>query len=87
MSVIVSGPRRVYVLLFLCRRVADACASCHRAVSAAEHALGADGQRRGGRDCGSLCRLVMAVRLHRVLWRRVAGVSLLVLDPQPAGGQ
>ena len=34
--------------------------------------------------CGPLCRIVMAVRLHRIFCRRLIGLSLLVLEPNPA---
>jgi len=85
-SVVVSGPRRVYVLLLFWQRLVDACATCPRALSSAGRALGAGDSSHVTPDCGPLCRLVLAVRLQRVLWRRLIGVRLLVLDSGPSAG-
>ena len=80
MSVMLCGPRRVYVLLVLWERLVDGCGTCPRALSSGTRVLGADGTGRAEPGCGPLCRLVMAVRVQRVLWKRLIGVNVLVLD-------
>jgi len=74
------GPRRVYVLLVLWERLVDGCGACPGALSSGARILGAPGDGRGVPGCGPLCRLVMAVRLQRVFWKRLIGVNVLVLD-------
>jgi len=56
------------------------------ALNASWRALGAGDSSHVTPDCGPLCRLVLAVRLQRVLWRRLIGVRLLVLDSGPSAG-
>ena len=77
MSVILSGPRRVYVVLLFWQKLADPCTACARVLSGVERALGAEPSTTGIPRCQSFC-----LRLHRVLWRHLVGLSLLVLDPQ-----
>ncbi len=80
MSLVLCGPRRVYVLLVLWERLADGCGACPRALSSGTRVLGGQPAATAGSGCGPLCRLVMAVRLQRVLWKRLIGVNVLVLD-------
>jgi hypothetical protein len=82
MSFILSRPKRIYVLLLFWERLADPCLGCVRALSRIPRAMGNEEWQKGGARCESICRLVLTVRLQRILWRRLVGVSLLVLDPQ-----
>ncbi len=82
MSVILSGPRRVYVVLLFWERVADVCSACPRALSRVEQAVGAERSTNGGARCDALWRQVATVRLQRILGRRFIGLRLLVLEPQ-----
>lgn len=83
MSFIVSGPRRVYVLMLFCQRLRNPCAGCPRALSRAARTIGADPPDGAVPPCADPCHLVLTIRLHRILWRRLVGLSLLVLDAQP----
>lgn len=76
MSFIVSGPRRVYVVMLFCQRLRNTCAGCPRALSRAARTIGA------GPPCADPYHLVLTIRLHRIVWRRLVGLSLLVLDAQ-----
>jgi hypothetical protein len=81
MSFILLGPKRVYVVLLCCQKLADPCcvlrrsfAEIDRAFGAEQPAYGRDGDAAGG-------RLVTAVRCYRIFWERLIGLSLLVIDP------
>jgi hypothetical protein len=82
-SLIVSGPRRVYVIMLLWERVAGACAGRLHALSRIAGAIGAEPAVAGDRRSESVCHLILSVRLCRVLWKRLIGLRVLVLDPQP----
>ncbi|MBI2218721.1 MAG: hypothetical protein HYU51_15640 [Candidatus Rokubacteria bacterium] len=73
-----SGPRRTYVMLLFWQRITDPCAGCGQALARAGAALGNE-PAVGGAACEQPCRLLLAVRLHRILWRRLVGLTLLVL--------
>ncbi len=83
MSLILSGPKRIYVLLLFWQRLTDPCATCPRCLERVGEALGTGGPRQNRNGCEPLCRVLMACRVSRVLRRRLIGLSLLVLDPQP----
>lgn len=83
MSLIVSGPRRVYVIMLLWERVAGACAARPHALSRVAGTIGAEPAITGARRSESVCHLILSVRLCRVLWTRLIGLRVLVLDPQP----
>ena len=82
MSLIVSGPRRVYVIMLLWERVAGACAGRLHALSRGAGAIGAEPAVTGARRNESVRHLVLSVRLCRVLWKRLIRFRVLVLDPQ-----
>lgn len=75
MSLILSAPRRVYVLLLFWQRVNPW--SGH-ALLRTERTIGVDSPGDGH----SLCHVVAAVRWQRILWRRFVGLSFLILDSQ-----
>ncbi len=81
MSLILLGPKRVYVVLLFWQRVPDPRGAWRRALAQIERALGSEGAGDDEGGCTSACRLVMAVRWSRVLWERLIGLSRLVLDP------
>jgi hypothetical protein len=87
MSLILSGPKRIYVLLLFWHRLADPCATCPRSLVRAGQALGADDPKADGSGCIRFCRVVMACRIFRVFWRRLIGLSLLVFELPPSHGQ
>ena len=78
MSVVLSGPRRVYVLLLFCQRVGWEAVGA-RLLSPVERAPDVP-SGRGATPVSALCRPVMALRLRRVLWSRLVGFSVLVFD-------
>lgn len=82
MSLILSGPKRIYVLLLFWERLADPCATCPRSLARAGHALGTEDSGTNGNRCAPFCRVVMACRVSRILWRCLIGLSFLVLDPR-----
>jgi hypothetical protein len=83
MSLILSGPKRIYVVLLFWERLADPCATCPLSLVRVGQAWGVDQPPRDHHGCKPLCRVIMGWRIARILWRRLIGVSLLVLDPQP----
>jgi hypothetical protein len=81
MSLILLGPKRVYVVWLFWQRGPDPRGAWRRALAQMDRALGGEGP---GSDEGGgppTCRLVMAVRWSRVLRERLIGLSRLVLDP------
>lgn len=84
MSVVVSGARRLYVVLFFWQRLAEPCSGCLRSLSRAVSALGATETAATAPPCLPVCRLVVRLGLQRVLRRRLIGFSVLVLDPPAA---
>ena len=85
MSLILSGPRRIYIMLLFWERLADPCLGCPHALLRIQRAMGAEEPPNGAARCESICRLVLTVRLQRIPWRRLVGLSLLVLDHQMGG--
>ena len=86
MSLILSGPKRIYVLLLFWERLTDPCATCPRSLSRIGQALGVEEAGEDRKGCGPFCRVIVACRLSRILWRRFVGLSLLVLEPERATG-
>jgi hypothetical protein len=86
MSVLVSGPRRVFVMLVLWERLTDACLGCPRALARLEQAVGAcpDSRARGSAPGW---RQTVWIRLQRVLCGRLIGLQLLVLEPDVERGR
>jgi hypothetical protein len=82
MSLILSGPKRIYVLLLFWQRLADPCADCPLSLERIGKAMGVEDLREDRNGCDPLCRVVMSWRVARILRRRFIGLSLLVLDPQ-----
>lgn len=80
MSVVVSGPRRVYVLLLFWQRLTERCATCPRSLSRIGDAIGVSEAQGAVPPCDALCRPVMRVGLRRVFWRRLIGLTFLILD-------
>lgn len=83
MSVILSGPRRVYVVLLMWCRVDDASPAALPALSEIDRAIGSGDPRRREQHAGSIAHAVLTVRLQRILWRRLVGLSLLVFHSSP----
>ncbi len=83
MSLMLSGPRRVYVLLLVWQRLGEPRATSFRTLSRAERAMGAEPPERSDAPCGVPCRLVLTMRVQRAIGRRLVGLSLLVLDAAP----
>jgi hypothetical protein len=81
MSVLVSGPRRVFVMLVLWERLADACPGCPRALARLEQAVGAAAPSRA-RWGAPGWRQTVWIRLQRVLCGRLVGLHLFVLEPE-----
>jgi len=86
MSLILSGPKRIYVLLLFWERNADPCAGCPCSLSRVSQTLGAEESGEDANGCVPLCHVLMACRIFRTLWGRLIGFSLLVLKPQSAHG-
>ena len=82
MSLILSGPKRIYVLLLFWQRLAEPCAVCPLSLARMGQVLGAEDSREDGNGCSPFCRIVMAWRISRIFWRRLIGLSLLVLEPE-----
>jgi hypothetical protein len=87
MSVVVSGPRRLYVVLLFWQRLTEPCSACPRSVSRAASALGAREAPATAGPCNPVCRVVVRLGLQRVLWRRLIGFSVFVLDPRRSAGK
>jgi hypothetical protein len=83
MSLILSGPKRIYVLLLFWQRLADPCATCPRSLARAGHALGVQSIQGDRNPCAVFCRVVMAWRALRIVRRRLIGLSLLVRPSPP----
>jgi hypothetical protein len=78
MSVVISGPRRVFVMLVLWERLAGASViGCRRALARLEQAIGAPMPP----DRAPGWRQTVWIRLQRVLWGRLVGLHLFVLEP------
>jgi hypothetical protein len=82
MSVLVSGPRRVFVLLLLWERLADVgVAGCRRVLTRLEQAIGASPHAPQSGWAGPGWHQTIWIRLQRVLWGRLVGLHLFVLEP------
>jgi hypothetical protein len=81
MSVLVSGPRRVFVMLVLWERLTDVCLGCPRALARLEQAVGASPPLPHARWGAPGWRETVWIRLQRVLCGRLVGLQLLVLEP------
>ena len=65
MSVILSEPRRASPVALA-------------ALSEIDRALGSGNLRRPAQHAGSIAHAVLSVRLQRLLWRRLIGLSFLI---------
>ena len=81
MTLILLGSKRVYVALLFWQRVTDPRCALSHSLAQIDRALGGEGPGYCGEGCESGCRLVMAVQLHRMIWERLIGLSLLVFEP------
>ena len=81
MSFIFLGPKRVYVVLLCCQKLADPCCVLRRSFAEIDRVFGTEQPAYGGTGDTSGGRLVTAVRYYRILWERLIGLSLLVIDP------
>lgn len=84
MSVILSGPRRIYVVLLMWHRVDSASLVGWRTLAEIDRAIshGVPG-RSHERLSRSVFRTVLTVRLQRIFWRRLIGLSLLMFHCSP----
>jgi hypothetical protein len=71
MSFILLGPKRVYVVLLCCQKLADPCCALCRSLAEIDQAFGTEELAYGedGRAAGG--RLVTAVRCYRIFWERL----------------
>jgi hypothetical protein len=81
MSLLVSGPRRVFVMLVLWERVADVRLGCPRALTRLEQAIDASATMPRAREVAGGWRRTVWIRLQRVLCGRLVGFQLFVLAP------
>jgi len=81
MFFILLGPKRVYVVLFCCQKLADPCCALRRSFTEIDRAFGPAPPAYGGDGDTVGGRLVTAVRCYRIFWERLIGLSLLVIDP------
>jgi len=81
MTFILLGSKRVYMVLLFWQRVTNPRCALSRSLTQMDRALGSEGPGYCGEECKYGCRLVMAVRLHRMIWARLIGLSLLVFEP------
>jgi len=81
MSFILLGPKRVYVVLVCCQKLADPYCALRRSFAEIDRAFGTEQPAYGGAGDASGGRLVTAVRCYRIFWERLIGLSLLVIDP------
>jgi hypothetical protein len=81
MTLILLGSKRVYIALFFWQRVTDPRCAWSHSLAQIDWAFGGEGRGYCGEGCESGCRLVMAVRLSRMIWERLIGLSLLVFEP------
>jgi len=82
MSIILIGPKRVYVVLLFCQMVPDSRCTLYRCLTQIDRALGGEGPGYCGEEYAWGCRLVIVVRWYRILWERLIGLSLLVFELQ-----
>jgi hypothetical protein len=75
-SVVLAGPRRTYLLMLFWRARTDG-AAARRALAEIEARLPANPPDAGGRHGG---RAILSLRFHRIVWKRLIGLSLLILD-------
>jgi hypothetical protein len=81
MILILLGSKRVYMALLFWQRLTDSRCALSHSLAQIDRALGGEEPGYGGEECKCGGRLVMAVRLHRMLWARLIGLSLLVFEP------
>ncbi|MGH7304328.1 MAG: hypothetical protein ACRELZ_13620 [Candidatus Rokuibacteriota bacterium] len=81
MSVLVSGPRRVFVMLVVWERLTDAYLGCPRPLARLQQAVGASVASPRARWSASGWRQTVWIRLQRVLCGRLVGLHLFVLAP------
>ena len=79
MSILVSGPRRLYAFLIFWERLTDPCVTCPASIARAGRGLG---DADPAQACNPVCRLVLRVGVQRLVGRRLIGFKILVLDPQ-----
>jgi len=86
MSVLVSGRRRVFVMLVMWERLTDVC-GCPRALARLEQAVGASPESPRALWGAPGWRQTAWIRLHRVLCGRLIGLHLFVLEPDVERGR
>jgi hypothetical protein len=82
MSLILLGPKRIYIVLFCCQKLADPCCALRRSLLEIDRAFSTEQQAYNGDGYTSGVRLVTALRCYRIFWERLIGLSLLVFDPR-----
>ena len=81
MTLILLGAKRVYMVLLFWHKVTDPRCALSCSLAQIDRALGGEGPGYCGEECKCGGCLVMAVRLHRMIWARLIGLSLLVFEP------
>ena len=74
MSLLLFGPKRIYVLLLFCQRVTDSHCTLDRSLAQIDRALGGEGPGYYEAGCELGCRPVIEVRWYRLLWERLIGL-------------
>ena len=87
MSFILIGPKRIYVVLLCCQKLVNPCCVLRRSLAGIDQTFGTEQLAYGRDGHASGGRLVTAMRCYRILWERLIGLSLLVIDPHTEEGQ
>jgi hypothetical protein len=82
MSLILLGPKRVYVVVLFWHRVADPDCALQRSLAQIDRALGGALPSADEGAGKSACHLALAVRWCRIVWKYLIGLSLLIWDTQ-----
>jgi hypothetical protein len=80
MSLILLGPKRIYIVLFCYQKLADSRCPVRRSFVAIDRAFSTEQLTYGGYGHPSGVRLVKALRCYRLFWEHLIGLSLLVFD-------
>jgi len=84
MSIVLLGPRRVYMMLLVWQRLVDRHDSRPVALARTESALAAT-IPSPHQHAEPMSRFVLSARLHRVIRRRLIGLTVLVLEQSRNG--
>lgn len=80
MSLILLGPKRIYIVLFCYQKLADPGCPLRRSFVEIDRVFSAEQLPYDGYGHISGVRLVKALRCYRIFWEHLIGLSLLVFD-------